>query len=132
MSLSVNAIEVMTLFARDEDFAAASAFYEDVLGATVLGVEPNATIFKLANMMINFVPASHADDFIGQAATARPGDPARSIIPLGVDDVDAACAELARHGVTPLHGPVTQQWGVRTATFTDPAGHVWEVAADAD
>ncbi|HSZ41136.1 MAG TPA: VOC family protein [Trebonia sp.] len=130
MSLSVNAIAVITLFAQDEDFAAASSFYQEVLGAAVLDVESNATIFKLANMMINFVPASHAGDFIGPTATVAPGDPARSVLPLGVDDVDAACAELARHGVRPLHGPVNQPWGVRTATFTDPAGHIWEVVAD--
>ena len=45
-----------------------------------------------------------------------------------VDDVDVTCAELARRGVELLNGPMDRPWGVRTATFRDPGGHVWEVA----
>lgn len=48
-----------------------------------------------------------------------------------VDDVDAACIELAQHGVL-LNGPVDRPWGMRSASFTDPAGHVWEIARDLD
>jgi uncharacterized glyoxalase superfamily protein PhnB len=47
---------------------------------------------------------------------------------LEVDDVDAVCAQLAERGVTLLNGPLDRPWGVRTATFRDPAGHVWEIA----
>jgi uncharacterized glyoxalase superfamily protein PhnB len=47
---------------------------------------------------------------------------------INVDDVDAVCAELARRGVTLLNGPVDRPWGVRTAAFRDPDGHVWEIA----
>ena len=49
-----------------------------------------------------------------------------------VDDVDAAAAELAQHGVALLNGPVDRPWGVRTANFTDPAGHIWQIAQDLD
>jgi uncharacterized glyoxalase superfamily protein PhnB len=45
-----------------------------------------------------------------------------------VDDADATCALLARHGVALLNGPMDREWGMRTAAFTDPAGHVWEIA----
>jgi uncharacterized glyoxalase superfamily protein PhnB len=45
-----------------------------------------------------------------------------------VDDTDAVCAELARHGVELVNGPIDREWGVRTACFADPAGHLWEVA----
>jgi hypothetical protein len=27
-----------------------------------------------------------------------------------------------------LNGPMDRPWGVRTASFTDPAGNVWEIA----
>ncbi|MDQ3782600.1 MAG: VOC family protein, partial [Actinomycetota bacterium] len=27
-----------------------------------------------------------------------------------------------------LNGPVDRPWGVRTASFRDPAGHIWEIA----
>ncbi|CAM3428372.1 VOC family protein [Paenibacillus lupini] len=45
-----------------------------------------------------------------------------------VDDVDAVCAELKVHGVAILNGPMDRPWGVRTASFTDPGGHIWEIA----
>ncbi|HEY0475774.1 MAG TPA: VOC family protein [Kribbella sp.] len=45
-----------------------------------------------------------------------------------VDDVDAVCAELTSRGVKLLNGPMDRPWGIRTAAFADPAGHVWEIA----
>jgi len=27
-----------------------------------------------------------------------------------------------------LNGPVNREWGMRTAGFTDPDGHIWEIA----
>jgi uncharacterized glyoxalase superfamily protein PhnB len=45
-----------------------------------------------------------------------------------VDDVDAMCAELKSRGVKMLNGPIDRPWGVRTASFMDPAGHIWEIA----
>ena len=47
---------------------------------------------------------------------------------LPVDDVDAMCKELAARGVTLLNGPVDRPWGIRTASFRDPGGHIWEIA----
>ena len=46
----------------------------------------------------------------------------------GVDDVDATAADLAARNVALLNGPVDRPWGIRTAAFADPAGHVWEIA----
>ena len=45
-----------------------------------------------------------------------------------VDDVDAICAELASRGVELLNGPMDRPWGIRTASFKDPGGHIWEIA----
>ena len=45
-----------------------------------------------------------------------------------VDDVDAMCAELAARGVKLLNGPMDRPWGIRTASFSDPGGHIWEIA----
>jgi catechol 2,3-dioxygenase-like lactoylglutathione lyase family enzyme len=42
--------------------------------------------------------------------------------------VDAACAELAERGVQLLNGPLDRPWGVPTASFRDPGGHIWEIA----
>jgi uncharacterized glyoxalase superfamily protein PhnB len=46
-----------------------------------------------------------------------------------VDNVDALCAELTARGVA-VNGPADRPWGMRTATFTDPAGHLWEIGQD--
>jgi uncharacterized glyoxalase superfamily protein PhnB len=45
---------------------------------------------------------------------------------------DAACDELAQRGVVLLNGPVDRPWGVRTSSFSDPAGHIWEISQDLD
>ena len=55
--------------------------------------------------------------------------PSRFQLTIWVEDTDAACAELAKRGVELLNGPVDRPWGLRTASFTDPDGHIWEVAA---
>ena len=47
---------------------------------------------------------------------------------LGVDDVDLVCARLAERGVALLNGPMDRPWGIRTASFADPGGHIWEIA----
>jgi catechol 2,3-dioxygenase-like lactoylglutathione lyase family enzyme len=47
---------------------------------------------------------------------------------LWIDDVDAFCADLASKNVPLVNGPVDRSWGLRTACFADPDGHLWEVA----
>ena len=47
-----------------------------------------------------------------------------------VDDVDAVCSELTGRGVTLLSGPADRPWGMRTVTFADPGGHIWEIAQE--
>ena len=65
-----------------------------------------------------------------------PGTVARAVTPghassstIWVEDTDAACAVLAARGVELLNGPIDRAWGMRTASFTDPDGHIWELAA---
>jgi uncharacterized glyoxalase superfamily protein PhnB len=38
------------------------------------------------------------------------------------------CAQLKDRGVELLNGPMDRPWGIRTACFKDPAGHIWEIA----
>jgi catechol 2,3-dioxygenase-like lactoylglutathione lyase family enzyme len=59
---------------------------------------------------------------------ATADDGSRFQFTIRVDDVDEACAELATRGVTLLNGPMDRPWGIRTASFTDPDGHIWEIA----
>ena len=38
------------------------------------------------------------------------------------------CERLQDAGIASLNGPMDRPWGIRTASFQDPAGHVWEIA----
>ena len=62
------------------------------------------------------------------ALVGRQESGARFQLTIGVDDCDSTCAELASRGVTLINGPMDREWGLRTAAFADPDGHIWEVA----
>ena len=53
---------------------------------------------------------------------------ARVQFTIWVEDANAVIAELANRGVELLERPARPGVGMRTAAFTDPDGHVWEVA----
>ena len=128
MNLSQNRMSVITLFA--EDLAAATSFYRDVLGLQVLFDGEDQAVFKLQNLVVNVTRAADPLKLIAPAAVASRAAGSRVQLVIDVAEVDVVCAELARHGVMLLNGPEDRPWGVRTASFTDPAGHIWEVAQD--
>jgi len=134
MSLSLKSMNVVTVFT--EDLAGTRSFYEEVLGLRVLGENENehgpSVVFELGNVMINLAHVSAGADFGAPGLVAGRGAGVRVVLPAAVDDVDTACAELARLGVPLVDGPVDRPWGIRTASFSDPAGHIWEIAADLD
>ena len=79
-------------------------------------------------MGLNLLKIPPACDLIEPGIIADPGAGSRFQFTIPVDDVDAACAELEAHGVELPNGPMNRAWGVRTASFTDPGGHIWEIA----
>ena len=128
MSWSSKSIDFITLFT--EDLEQTKAFYQDVFGLRLIFEDENSAVFRFANTGINLLRAGAAGELIRPAAVARRDAGARLVFTIGVDDVDAVCAELAAHGVDLLNGPVNRSWGVRTASFTDPGGHIWEIAQE--
>ncbi|MET4094302.1 VOC family protein [Arthrobacter sp. UYCu712] len=120
-------ISAITLFV--EDLAATRRFYQEVFGLPVAFEDDASTVFRFENTMINLLKASEAPELIHPAAVAQPAAGARMQFTIEVDDVDATCAELAGRGVELLNGPIDRPWGIRTASFRDPAGHIWEIAA---
>ena len=126
MSTWPGPVSAITLFV--EDLAAAKAFYSDALGLPVHFEDPESAVFAFGTTLVNLLNASAAPELIEPAQVAAPGSGARSVLTVTVDDVDAVCSELAAHGVALLNGPVDRPWGVRTASFGDPAGHIWELA----
>ena len=119
-------ISAITLFA--EDLAATKRFYVDVFGLPVHYEDDASAVFNFGNTLINLLTATEAVALIAPAAIAPPDAGARYQFTITVDDVDATCEELRRRGVELLNGPIDRPWGIRTACFRDPAGHIWEIA----
>jgi catechol 2,3-dioxygenase-like lactoylglutathione lyase family enzyme len=119
-------IAAVTLFV--EDLVAAKRFYSDVFGLPVTYEDDNSAVFTFGETMINLLAVSQAPGLVEPATVAAPGAGVRFQFTLGVDDVDAMCEELRRRGVELLNGPIDRPWGIRTASFRDPGGHIWEIA----
>ena len=119
-------IAAITLFV--EDLEAARRFYEDVFGLPVSYADENSTVFTFGDTMVNLLSASRAPGLVDPAAVAPVDAGVRFQVTLRVDDADAVCDELAKRGVELLNGPLDRAWGVRTASFRDPGGHIWEIA----
>lgn len=119
-------IGAITLFA--EDLEGTKRFYADTFGLPVVFEDEDSAVFRFENTLINLLRATAARDLVAPAEVADPGAGARFQLTIEVDDVDATCAELAARGVELLNGPMDRPWGIRTAAFRDPAGHVWEIA----
>jgi catechol 2,3-dioxygenase-like lactoylglutathione lyase family enzyme len=119
-------ISAITLFV--EDLPAAKQFYQDVFGLPVHYEDDVSAVFDFGNTLINLLQTSEAYGLIEPAAVAPQEAGSRLQFTITVDDVDAMCSELARRGVELLNGPMDRPWGIRTATFRDPGGHIWEIA----
>jgi len=126
LSWSSKSIDFITLFT--EDLERSKAFYQDVFGLRLIFEDKNSAVFRFANTGINLLRPEAAGELIRPGAVAGRDAGARFVFTIGVDDVDTVCAELAAHGVNLLNGPMNRPWGVRTASFTDPGGHIWEIA----
>lgn len=119
-------IAAITLFAAD--LPATKRFYQDIFGLPLAFEDDASAAFKFENTMINLLKDSEAPELIQPAPVASAEAGSRMQFTIEVDDVDAMCAELGRRGVEMLNGPMDRPWGIRTASFRDPAGHIWEIA----
>ena len=119
-------ISAITLFV--EDLEAAKAFYQNAFGLPVFYEDPNSAVFQFKDTVINLLDVNEAPSLIHPATVASRDAGHRFQFTLAVDDVDAMVAELRSRGVEILNGPIDRPWGIRTASFEDPAGHIWEIA----
>ncbi|HET8777745.1 MAG TPA: VOC family protein [Candidatus Limnocylindria bacterium] len=126
LDLTQRGISAITLFT--EDLAASKEFYARAFALPVHYEDDASAVFRFGDTLINLLKADQAPELIEPAKVATAGAGARMQLTLGVDDVDAVCAELASRGVQFLNGPIDRPWGVRTAAFADPSGHIWEIA----
>lgn len=126
MTGSPKNIDAITLFV--EDLERSKLFYQDVFGLSVFFEDKSSAVFRFENTLINLLKIAAARDLIEPGVVASPAAGSRFQLTIPVEDVDAACAELKARGVELLNGPMDRVWGVCTASFTDPGGHVWEIA----
>jgi catechol 2,3-dioxygenase-like lactoylglutathione lyase family enzyme len=120
------AIRAITLFV--EDLAAAKQFYRETFGLPITYEDDNSTVFTFGTTLVNLLKITEAEELITPARVASREAGSRMVFTIEVEDVDARCADLTARGVVLLNGPLDRPWGIRTASFSDPAGHIWEIA----
>ena len=124
MSTWEREIGAMTLFVPDLD--GATDFYQQVFGLHGDRLDDDTALFRFKNLYVFLHKAAVAQVPVSEVQEeAQKGAGQFAII---VDDVDAVCSELTARGVQLIAGLADRPWGMRTITFADPAGHVWEIA----
>lgn len=119
-------VDVITLFV--EDFQKVKAFYQEVFGIQAVYEDEVSAVFNFGNMSVNLLDISESYELMKPGTIATRESGSRFLLTIRVDDMDAVCAVLKKCGVALLNGPIDRPWGVRTASFIDPAGHAWEIA----
>jgi len=119
-------IFAITLFT--ENLEQAKEFYQNVFGLPIDYEDVNSAVFKFGDTLVNLLKITEAQGLIEPARVADRESGARYVFTIRVEDVDTLSAELVSRGVKLLNGPMDRPWGVRTASFMDPAGHIWEIA----
>jgi catechol 2,3-dioxygenase-like lactoylglutathione lyase family enzyme len=123
-------IDAITLFV--EDLNASKALYREAFDLPVMFEDDNSAVFNFQSSVVNLLRTSEAPELIEPARMAPRDAGSRVVFTLEVDDVDEMCADLASRGIELLNGPIDRPWGVRTASFRDPDGYIWEVAHKID
>lgn len=122
----IRRIDATVLFVRD--LAACTTFYRDTFGLPIIESDPDSVSFRLGDQYFLLLEVSAAARLLGEEGHALniEGGP-RGLLAVGVEDVDATYEALKAKGVLFLRPPTNQSWGLRTAHFADPDGHLWEI-----
>jgi lactoylglutathione lyase len=127
MTESLTRVGAITLFVDDP--GRSKEFYARFFGARTVYEDDHSVAFEFGNLIVNLLASPAAHELIEPAAVAPSEAGARFQLTIWVEDADAAGERLRAAGVELLNGPQDREWGMRTAAFADPDGHVWEVAA---
>jgi catechol 2,3-dioxygenase-like lactoylglutathione lyase family enzyme len=106
-------ITAVTLFV--EDLEATKTFYREAFGLPVSYEDDASAVFTFGETMINLLKVEAARALIEPAEVGGRDAGSRFQFTIPVGD------EL-------LNGPMDRPWGIRTASFRDPGGHIWEIA----
>ena len=127
MSEALKSVGAITLFVEAPERS--KSFYREVFDVPLVYEDESSAAFQFENMIVNLLELPAAHELIEPGVVGGREAGARFQLTIWVDDADAVCEQLAGRGVTFLNGPIDREWGVRTAVFADPDGHLWEVAA---
>jgi lactoylglutathione lyase len=133
LSELLTSVGAITMFVDDPQRS--KAFYESAFDLPAIYEDANSVAFNFKNMIVNLLKTPEAHGLIAPAAVGAPESGSRFQLTIWVDDADAVSADLQSRGVELLNGPLDRDWGMRTAAFADPDGHIWEIAqelADSD
>jgi lactoylglutathione lyase len=120
-------VGAITLFV--DDLPAAKAFYTAVFELPLVHEDDDSVVFGFGGTLVNLLVRPAAEELIAPAEPGERVDGPRVQLTLEVQDVDEVSARLVARGVGLLNGPVNRPWGIRTASFRDPDGHIWEIAS---
>ena len=126
MGAAINDVGAIILFV--EDLQRSKAFYHDMLGLDVQFEDDDSVGFKLERLHFIVLQFERARVHLQGEPTGTPSAGATAFLTTFTDDVDGLHAELAGRGIDFFQEPTDQPWGMRTAYFKDPDGHVWETA----
>lgn len=119
-------IFAITLFVENLD--ASKVFYQKVFSLVIIYEDTNSVVFEFGTTFINLLKINKAAELIKPAIVADSNNSNRIVMTVQVDDVDLMYQHLNSHQVKILHSPMDRSWGIRTATFQDPDGYIWEIA----
>ena len=126
MGAAFNDVGAVILFVAD--LQRSRAFYHGVLGLEVQFEDADSVGFKIEGMAFIVLQVDRARVQLQGEPTATPRAAATAFLTTFTDDADALHADLVRRGIGFFQEPADQPWGMRTAYFKDPDGHVWEIA----
>ena len=126
MDAAIEDVGAIVLFV--EDVQRSKVFYHELLGLDVEFEDDVSAGFKIENLVFHVLQVDRARVQLQGEPTATPGAGATAFLTHFTYDVDALHANLAERGIRFFQEPSDQPWGMRTAYFKDPDGHVWEIA----
>lgn len=126
MDAAIKDVGAIILFV--DDLQRSRAFYHDVLALGVQFEDDDSIGFEVKGLAFIVLQVDRASLQLQGEPTSTPATGATAFLTTFTDAVDALHADLVERGVDFFQGPTDQPWGMRTAYFKDPDGHVWELA----
>ncbi len=110
-----------------DNYKESITFYKDILDFRVEREIPEEEFcqFTLKNCFLAIYGRTQIEKLVGNQYMKHAGG-AIYTFPQS-KDIDKEFQGLKQKGVIFIKEPTTQAWGQRTAYFTDPDGHIWEI-----